>query len=137
MIAALLKGLVLKVFPSMGHKGVIDTQITIYQRLKKKFPRVTENDLLNALIMSRVNAPPRVAGKDEELTHYRPFLEKEGKSLEEVILAIVEYEYSSSRKQALLDPLTQMDFSQDHVLQEIERAKSEARAYIRQRVATL
>jgi hypothetical protein len=55
--AAFLKGMLVQVFPSLGLKGIIDTQINVYRRLKAKFPGASETDLLNSLILNRINAP--------------------------------------------------------------------------------
>jgi len=48
-IKLLMSRIVLRIFPSLGPKGVVDTQIAVYKRLKKKFPTASESDLLNSL----------------------------------------------------------------------------------------
>jgi len=102
--------LLLKMFPSLRYKGVVNTLVKCYVRIRKDRPGIAENEALNHLISIRVEAPPRVATSQEELVHYEPLLKKDDKSLEEVIFAIVEYEYISSRKQELFDRLSSRGF---------------------------
>ena len=87
------QGILIKLFPPLSYKGVVDTQIKVYNKLKRKYPKASENDLLNSLIISRIKAPPRIAPKEEEYTHYESLLNNPNKTLEDVILAIFEYEY--------------------------------------------
>ena len=117
----LLNGWLLMLFPSMGPKGVIDMQITMYKRLKAKFPYADENDLLNSLIMSRVNAPLGPSTKSEELAHYESLLQSTSKTLEDVIGAIIEYEYILSRGEKLLRQLSDIGAPPIAVVEEIER----------------
>jgi len=135
---SIIKGLVwaflLKIFPSLGYKGTVDTQISVYNRLKRKFPAECENDLLNTLIMSRIEAPPRVATKQEEYTHYEPILQNPDKTLEDVIWGIVEYEYILSREEHLLSRLSRRGFSQADALVGINEQKAEPRRYIRESI---
>ena len=104
-ILNLAKGLFLKLFPSFGPKGVIDTQIQVYKRFKRENPNEAENDILNALITSRIHAPFGPSSKEREISHYQPLLEKNNKTLEEVLWSIFEYEYMSSRKEELFSGL--------------------------------
>ena len=129
--------LLLKMFPSLSYKGVVNTIVKCYIRIRKAMPGIAANEALNYLINVRVEAPPRVATKQEELAHYEPLLKKNDKSLEEVIFAIVEYEYISSREQELFDRLSSMSFSQDEISQEIENQKLQALVYIRGCIAKL
>jgi len=117
----LLKGWFMMLFPSTGPKGVIDTQITIYKRLKAKFPAAGENDVLNSLIMSRVNAPMSPTTKSEELSHYESLLQSTNKTLEDVIGAIVEYEYILSRGEELHKQLADIGAPPPDVAEEIEK----------------
>lgn len=82
---AFLSGLSLKLFPSLGPKGIINTQINMYQRFKKRFPATSENDLLNLLIRSRMNSPLSPSSTQEENTYYKPMLQDSSKTLEDVI----------------------------------------------------
>jgi len=97
------QGILIKIFPSLGYKGVVDTQVKIYNKLKRKYPKALENDLLNSLIISRVKAPPRVASKEEEYKHYEPLLNNPEKTLEDVIWEIIFYENLKSRTNELLE----------------------------------
>lgn len=108
-------------FPSIGPKGVIDTQITMYKRLKAKFPSADENDILNSLIMSRVNAPMGPSTKSEELVHYESLLQSTSKTLEDVIGAIIEYEYILSRGEELHKQLANIGAPPIDVAEEIEK----------------
>ena len=136
-----LKGLVLafliRIFPGLSYKGVVDTLIKCYLRARRAKPEMSEDEVLNLLIRTRVEAPPRVATKEQELTHYEPLLQKVNKSLEEVIFAVVEYEHISSRTEELFHQLSTMNFSPDEILKEIENQKAQAREYIRERIAEL
>ena len=126
-----LGGLLVKLFPSVGTKGLIDTQISVYKRLKRKFPSADENDLLNSLIMSRMNAPGSPSTREEELAHYETLLESSNKTLEDVIWAIVEYECLLSRGPELHRELAQMGAKPGDVAEEIE----EWYRYMKERVA--
>jgi len=124
-IVALIQGLLLKIFPPLGYKGVITTQINIYKAFRKRKPEMSENDLLNSLIISRIEAPPRVAPKEEEYGHYRPLLENPDKTLEDVIWAIIEYENIVSREEYVFNRLSKMGSSPVEVLGEIENFKAQ------------
>lgn len=82
--------------------GVVDTQISIYNRLKKTMPELSENDILNALILSRIKAPLGPASKEEEYAHYKPLLDNSNKTLEDVIWEIIFIEYLETRTNELL-----------------------------------
>ncbi|MFH1717200.1 MAG: hypothetical protein ABIF19_07610 [Planctomycetota bacterium] len=130
MILTILKGLLLRAFPSMGPRGVIDTQIAVYQRLKNKFSTASENDILNSLIMSRVNAPMSPSTPSDEYTHYEPLFENPNKALEDVIWAIVEYEYILSRGEQLHQELAEMGAQPSAIVGELQ----EWRNYIKERI---
>jgi len=134
MIKGLVWAFLLKTFPSLGYKGTVDTQISAYNRLKRKFPAECENDLLNTLIMSRIEAPPRVASKQEEYTHYEPLLENPDKTLEDVIWAIVEYEYILSREEHLFNQLSKMYSSSAEILADVNILNSKVRRYIKESI---
>lgn len=121
----------------MSYKGVVNTLVKCYTRIRKDRTGITENETLNYLISIRVEASPRVATKQEELAHYEPLLKKDDKSLEEVIFDIVVYEYISSREQELFDRLSSLGVSQEEISQEIVNQKSQALAYIRECIAKL
>lgn len=125
MIMALPELLLSKLFPFLTYKSVINTQIAIYNRLKRREPGMSENDLLNHLIISRIEAPPRVTSKEEEYTHYKPLLENPNKTLVDVILAIVEYENILSRSEYVFNRLSKMGLSPLEALAEIENFKGQ------------
>jgi len=119
-IAAFLKGILVQAFPSLGFKGTIDTQINVYRRLKVKFPDASENDLLNSLIMNRINAPYSPSTTEEEHAHYHALLQDPNKTLKDVIWAIVEYEYLLSRGEELHHQLAEISAEPSAVAEELE-----------------
>ncbi len=120
-IGAFIKGLLVQVFPSLGFKGMIDTQINVYRRLKVKFPSASENDLLNSLIMNRVNAPYSPSTTAEEHAHYDALLQDPNKTLKDVIWAIVEYECLLSRGEELHHQLAEIGAEPSAVAEELEK----------------
>ena len=98
----LFLGILIKLFPSLDYKGVVHTQIKVYNKLKGKYPKALENDLLNSLIISRIKAPPGVASKEKEYAHYKPILDDLNKTLEDVIWEIIFYENFKSRTNEFL-----------------------------------
>ena len=130
ILKASFSGLLTMIFPSLGTKGVIDTQITIYKRCKKRDPAANENDILNYLIMSRIRAPLSPTTRSEEYAHYESLLQSTDKTLEEVIWAIVEYENILSREQDLHRELAEIGAEPAEVLEVIQ----EWQTYIKKRV---
>jgi len=130
----LVTGGLAKLFPSLSYKGTVDTQITIYNRLKRMAPGMTENELLNKLIMSRIRAPLGPAPKDVEYTYYAPLLHNSYKTLEEVILAIVEYEHIVSREREIHERLSRIGYSELGILAKKEEQTREMRSYIQERI---
>jgi len=90
----------------IGYKSVVDTQINIYNKLKKKYPNLSEQEVLNKLIKSRISSALTRKGKEKECLYYNNLenLFNKEKDLEEVILKIVRYEYILSRKTIKLTP---------------------------------
>jgi len=121
IIKSLISGLLVKIFPSLGPKGVVDTQIAVYKRLKKEFPKASENDLLNSLIMSRIKAPLSPTTSQEEYAHYESLLQDPNKALKDVIWAIVEYEYLLSRGEELHHRLAEIGAEPSAVAEELEK----------------
>jgi len=128
-----LKGLLLKIFPSFGPKGLIDTQISVYKRLKKKYPTAAENDILNFLIMSRINAPLSPSTSYEEKAYYKPMLQNTDKKLEDVIWAMFEYENIICRKAELDLQLQKINAQPTEITHEYQKWKK----YIKDRVEKL
>ncbi|MBU1259874.1 MAG: hypothetical protein KJ757_03995 [Planctomycetes bacterium] len=120
-IEAFFKGLLIQVFPSLGFKGMIDTQINVYRRLKAKFPDASEKDLLNSLIMNRINAPYSLSTTVEERAHYDTLLQDSNKTLKDVIWAIVEYECLLSRGEELHHKLFEVGAEPSAVAEELEK----------------
>lgn len=134
ILIGLIQGFLLKIFPSWGYEGVINTQISIYNRLKKRTPWRPENDLLNHLIISRIESLPRVAPKEEEYAHYRTLLENPHKTLEDVINTIVEYEYILSREEHMINKSSRMGFTQPQILVEIDKCREEIRTSVKESI---
>ena len=124
----------LRLVPALGPRGVIDTQIRVYQRLKKRSPLQSESDLLNALIVSRIETPGSPSSQQEEYAHYEPILRRSQKTLEAVIWAILEYEDILSREKALQEKLAGMGVSGAHMEEHLREWGQKWRTYIRERV---
>lgn len=84
-------------FKRLGYMGVVDTQINLYNRLKKSMPTLSENEILNKLILSRIKSSPAIVSREEDRAYYQPLVGKSDKTLEEVILKIVHYEFIETR----------------------------------------
>lgn len=117
------KGLLLKIFPSFGPKGLIDTQISVYKRLRKMSPYAAENDILNSLIMSRINAPLSPSTSYEEKSYYKSILQNSNKKLEDVIWAMFEYENILSREAELNLQLQKINAQPADIAQELQKWK--------------
>jgi len=133
-IKNLLMGVLVNLIPSIGYKDTVNTQITIYKRLKKKFPQASKNDLLNFLIISRIKAIPRVDSSSGEFDYYTFLLEKPNKDLREVIWEIVNYENFESRKQKVYDKFSRMNFSEKDILIMIDKWGIDCKEYINKRI---
>jgi hypothetical protein len=129
-----IKASLLKIFSSLGYQGVINTQISIYNRLKKRAPETSENDLLNQLIISRIEAPPRAAPKEEKYAYYTPLLENPNKILEDVIWAIVGYEFIQSRIKELFAQGYKMGLSTEEICRHIEDFKTQIKSDIKESI---
>ena len=112
-----------------GYMGVVDTQISIYNRLKKAMPELSENDILNKLILSRIKAPLGIASKEEEYAHYEPLLDNSNKTLEDVIWEIIFFEYLKTRTNELLKKKIPPEAITTWI--------SEVRQYIKERVSKI
>lgn len=134
IIVGIITAFLLKIFPATGYKGVINTQISIYNRLKRRAPKMPENELLNYLINSRIRSIPRVASKEEEYAHYTPLFENSNKTLEDVIWVIVEYEYILSREEYIFDHFSKMGYSPTQISARISDEKAEIRTYVEESI---
>ena len=133
-----IKVFLLEAFSSLfGYKGVINTQINVYNRLKKRMPEIPENELLNELITSRAKAPPKVGSKEQEQEYYTQFLENPNKTLGDVIWAIIDYEFIRSRAQEAIIKGQQMGLTIDEIVSHWHdfeaRVKSDIRESIRRK----
>lgn len=85
-------------FKRFGYMAVVDTQIDLYNRLKRSTPLLSEDEILNRLILSRIESSPAIVSREEDCAYYQPLLGKSDKTLEEVILKIIHYEFIETRR---------------------------------------
>lgn len=123
-----------KILPCLTYKGVVNTQIAIYKKIKHHQPELNENEILNLLILSRIQAPPAVAPRVEEFVHYEPLLQNSEKTLEDTILKIVEYEYILSRVNDTYDLGFGMRLSEEEKSANINSFLSITESYIKKRI---
>ncbi len=96
-----------------GYQSVINTQIDLYNILRRRIPELPEAELLNKLISSRINALPK-AGSDEQ-EYYGPLLGNHNKSLEDVIYAMIHYEFILSRASEAITKGQEMGLTSDQI----------------------
>ncbi len=131
----LIQTLILKIFPFLGYEGVINTQINIYKRIKRVAPQdISENEILNYLIDSRIRSLPRIASQESEIAYYLPMIENAIKTLEEVVWSIVEYEYFLSREDKVINKLQRTGIPPEEITIEIEKLKEKPRMYLRRKI---
>ena len=82
-----------------------------------------ENDILNSLIMSRINTPLSPSTKHEERLHYDSILQNTNKKLEDVIWAMFEYENILSREAGLNLQLQKINAQPAEITQEYQKWK--------------
>lgn len=88
-----LRGLLFKIFPFLGYKGVVSQQIRIYKKFKREdYP---EDAILNIILDARKKFSSRDVGAD---SYYQDLMTMQDKTLESVIMAIVEWEYLSNMR---------------------------------------
>jgi len=93
-------------------------------------PYAAENDILNSLIISRINAPLGPSTKNEERLHYKSILQNTNKKLEDVIWTMFEYENIFSREAELNLQLQKNNAQPAEIEQEYKKWKK----YIMERV---
>ena len=76
---------------------------------------MSENELLNKVIISRMRAWPRAGSKEQEQAYYAQLLESPNKTIEEVIWAIIDYEFILSRAQEAIIKGQQMGLTMDEI----------------------
>lgn len=69
-----------KLFNSFGPKGIVDAQIDVFKKLKNKYPYKPKDELLNLLIISRVNAPCGLSSKSLQMSHYADLVDNNQKN---------------------------------------------------------
>lgn len=125
MIWNFLKGVLIKILPSLGYKGTIDTQVSIYKTNKKRYPDVSEDKILIRLLNSRL----KVLRKDPEtIYYYSQLVQQQDKTPEDIISKMAEWEYiDNSRSRAIR---AKQNIPEDF----IERFRAEIREYVRFRL---
>ena len=87
-----------------SYGSVVNKQIDLYLGLKREYGEATENDILNMLLTSRIRTysmlPHQYSPKEAEL-YYEPVLKDDKKTLDDVILRIVWYEFIRSRQDSV------------------------------------
>lgn len=119
-------GVLLKLVPSLGYKGIVDTQIRIYKKLKQD--NLKEENILNIILDTRRETSLNDIGAD---SYYQDLIAIPNKTLEKTIWAIIDWELFSSmeayeRRGRNKIPL---DF--------VDRYKQEILAYIRKKVNSI
>ncbi len=121
---SIIKSISKKLFGWAGHQGVINTQIGIYNRLRKKAPDMSGNEILNYIINSRMRAVPKV-GSEEDREYqeykYQEMIKNNHKTLEDVILEIVGYEFIQSRRVELFSRGYNMGLSTEDIFKKISK----------------
>lgn len=97
-----------------SYKATIDTQIDLYKKLKLQNPSIEEGEILNELINSRIRTEsmlPEFSRQDPK-AFYSEYLRDKEKTLGDVILSIVYFEFVASRKDSLkgLGPEDRLNF---------------------------
>ena len=100
-------------------------------------PESQDNELLNKLIASRINAFPKVGADEQE--YYEPLLGNPNKSLEDVIYAMIHYEYILSRASEAITKGQEMGLTSDQITELWgdfgEKVRNDIRVSIRKVVA--
>lgn len=94
MITGLFKAILIRLFPSLSYKGVVDAQIKFYKRQIEK--GASEQDALNELLDSRSAISDDFDKGANE--YYQDVKMLPNKTLAQTIKAIVEWEYLYNMK---------------------------------------
>ncbi|MFC2022261.1 hypothetical protein ACFLTR_03545 [Chloroflexota bacterium] len=120
-----------------NYQSVINTQINLYNIRRRRMPELSEDEVLNKLISSRIRALPK-AGSDEK-EYYEPLLGNPNKSLEDVIYAMIHYEYILSRASEAITKGQEMGLTSDQITELWgdfgEKVRNDIRVSIRKVVA--
>ena len=117
---------ILKMFPFLGYKGVVNTQIRIYKKLKRK--GYSETVALNKILDSRRKLSLRDLGAD---AFYQELINTNNKTLRQVIQAIVEWEYLDSFEAHARRSKNNVPFDF------VEEYRKEIEAYISKKIETI
>lgn len=128
-IAGIFKAIMLKLFPALGYKGVVNTQIDIYNVHKSK-GKMSEQEILNYLILTRINAS--WGEKEEAEKAYGYLLNEDSKTLKDVIKAIINYEYFES-----FESKAKISEIPPNHMRELEKMKKEYLEYIEKKTANI
>ena len=134
LVKMLFVGILSNIFPFLSYKGVVKTQIALYKKIRSREPEIPEDDLLNVLLVSRIESLPRVASKDQEYRHYESLLRSSEKTLKDVIWAVIEYEYILSREEHLHGQAVRIGLSQEEILADVDTFEVNVKRYIEQRI---
>ena len=131
----ILKTISEKLQSLFNYQGVINTQIRIYNRIKKYNPEMSENERLNYLINTRIRSLPRVASREEEQSYYDEILDKPNKTLEEVLWVIVGYEFIQSRRVELFEQGYKRGLSTEEIGRSVEDLKRKIKKAIKESIS--
>ncbi len=112
------------------YESVISTQMGIYHSLRTRRPEMAEDDVLNKLITSRIASWPSAAPDEQE--HYDPLLGNPDKTLEDVIWAIVEYEFILSRAEEAVTMGKSLGLTTEQIAGHLRDFEENARNIIRE-----
>ena len=129
--------MVSNILPFLSYKGVVNTQIALYKKARSREPEIPEDDLLNTLLVLRIESLPRVAPKEQEYRHYESLLRSSEKTLKDVIWAIIEYEYILSREEYLLGQAVRIGSSQEEMPAIVDTFEANVKRYIEQRIEAI
>ncbi len=134
---SIIKAISKKLFGWAGYQGVINTQISIYNRLRKQAPHMSENERLNYIINSRMRAMPKV-GSDEDKEYqeykYQEMIKNNRKTLEDVIWEIVGYEFIQSRRVELFSRGYKMGLSTEDIGKKISQFQDQIQFDIKETI---
>lgn len=137
LMKMLFLGMLSNILPFLSYKGVVNTQIALYKKMRSREPEIPEDDLLNVLLFSRIDSLPRITSKEQEYKHYESLLRCSEKTLKDVIWAIIEYEYILSREEHLLGQAVRTGSSQEELLANVDTFEANVKRYIEKRIGAM
>jgi hypothetical protein len=133
----LSSGILSSILPFLSYKGDVNTQIALYKKMRSREPEIPEDELLNVLLVSRLESLPKIASKKQEYRHYESLLRSSKKTLKDIIWSIIEYEYILSREEHLYGQLASIGLSKKEILANIETFEANGKRYIEQRIRAM